>query len=137
MMENKCVIIIDSDLPIGLIANTSAVLALTLGNKIEGIIGPAVVDGDGRTHEGITNTPIPILKGTKNILNELRDTISNDYPNLFIVDFSNAAQTTKNYDDYTNKIVSFTNEDLQYLGITIYGDKKSVNKLTGGIPLLR
>lgn len=136
-MDDKCVIVIDSDLPIGLIANTSAVLALTLGNKIKGIIGPIVVDGDGRTHEGITNTPIPILKGTKNILKELRDTISNDYPNLFIVDFPNAAQTTKNYDDYTNKIVSFTNENLQYLGIAIYGDKKSVNKLTGSIPLLR
>jgi hypothetical protein len=135
-MDDKCVIVIDSDLPIGLIANTAAVLALTLGNKIEGIIGPIVVDGDGSTHEGITNAPIPILKGTRAILKELRDTI-NDYPNLFIVDFSNAAQTTKNYDDYTNKIVSFTNENLQYLGIAIYGYKKSVNKLTGSIPLLR
>ena len=136
-MENKCVIVIDSDLPIGLIANTSAVLALTLGNKIEGIIGPIVIDGVGCTHEGITNTPIPILKGTRDILKELRDTLINDYPNLFLVDFSNAAQTTKNYDNYTNKIGSFTNDDLQYLGIGIYGDKKIVNKLTGSISLLR
>lgn len=62
-MEMKCVMVIDADLPAGLIANTAAVLALTLGKEIEGIIGPTVKDGSGHPHEGITTIPIPILKG--------------------------------------------------------------------------
>lgn len=136
-MEKKCVIVIDSELPVGLIANTSAVLALTLGKKIEGIIGSIVVDGDGHTHEGITTTPIPILKGSGAMIKELRETISSDYPDLFLVDFSNVAQMTKNYDDYMNKIASFTSNDFAYLGIAVYGNKKHVNKLTGSLPLLR
>ncbi|MFW5435031.1 DUF2000 family protein [Paenibacillus apiarius] len=37
---------------------------------------------------------------------------------------SNAAQTTKNYDDYTQKIATFTSNELDYLGIALYGDKK-------------
>ncbi|WP_027416882.1 DUF2000 domain-containing protein [Aneurinibacillus terranovensis] len=136
-MEKKYVIVINSELPIGLIANTSAVLALTLGNKLEGIIGSVVVDGDGRAHEGITTIPIPILKASGANLKELRDIIHTDYPDLFLVDFSNVAQTTKNYEDYTDKMASSTKDDLHYLGIAIYGNKRSVNKLTGSLPLLR
>ena len=34
----KCVMVINEHLPVGLIANTSAVLALTIGDKIKGII---------------------------------------------------------------------------------------------------
>jgi len=123
-MENKCVMVIDSQLPTGLIANTAAVLALTLGKKVEGIIGPEVYDADGRRHEGITTIPILILKGDKAKMKELRDTISRDYPELLLIDFSNTAQTTKNYDDYTRKIAQFSQDDLEYLGIAIYGDKK-------------
>ncbi|MEC1716231.1 DUF2000 domain-containing protein [Schinkia azotoformans] len=136
-MEKKCVMVIDSELPLGLIANTSAVLALTLGKKIEGIIGSVVVDGDSQTHEGITTTPIPILKGSGAMIKELRETISSHYPDLFLVDFSNVAQITKNYDEYMNKIASFTSNDFEYLGIAVYGNKKHVNKLTGSLPLLR
>ncbi|OIJ21866.1 hypothetical protein BKP45_04005 [Anaerobacillus alkalidiazotrophicus] len=136
-MENKCVLIIDLELPTGLIANTAAVLALTLGKKIDDIIGPEVYDGDGRTHEGITTIPLPILKSTEQAIKELRDKISSDFSDLLLVDFSNAAQTTKNYDDYTEKISQYTTNDLKYLGIAVYGEKKKVNKLTGSLGLLR
>jgi len=47
MNDAKCVLLIDSDLSIGLLANTAAVLALTIGKRAEGIIGPDVVDGSG------------------------------------------------------------------------------------------
>lgn len=136
-MEHKCVMVIDSELPTGLISNTAAVLALTLGKRVEGIIGPEVYDADGRTHAGITTMPIPILKGDKAKIKELRDTVDRDYPDLLLIDFSNAAQTTKRYEDYTEKIAQFTREDLEYLGISLYGDKKTVNKLTGSLGLLR
>lgn len=136
-MEKKCVMVIDPELSTGMISNTAAVLALTLGKKVEGIIGSKVYDAEGRPHEGITTMPIPILKGHKEKIKELRDTIATDYPDLLLIDFSNAAQTTKKYEDYTNKIAQFTSEDLEYLGITIYGDKKTVNKLTGSLSLLR
>lgn len=137
-MEMKCVMVIDIDLPMGLIANTAAVLALTLGKKIEGIIGPKVKDGSGHTHTGITTTPIPILKGNSLKIKELREKVyAEEFSDLFIVDFSNAAQTTKNYEEYTKKISTFLTSDLEYLGLALYGDKKKVNKLTGSMGLLR
>ncbi|SMO91520.1 DUF2000 domain-containing protein [Melghirimyces algeriensis] len=136
-MERKCVMVIDSELPMGLIANTAAVLALTLGKKVEGIIGPEVIDVTGTIHEGITTMPIPILKGDKSNIKALRDTIGAEHPDLLLVDFSNAAQTTKNYEDYIHKMAQCAQDDLEYLGIAIYGEKRKVNKLTGSLGLLR
>ncbi|MBA4538130.1 DUF2000 domain-containing protein [Bacillus aquiflavi] len=137
-METKCVMVIDANLPTGLIANTTAVLALTLGKEIDGIIGPDVKDGSGHSHIGITTTPIPILKGNSEKIKQLREKVyDEEFSDLLVVDFSNAAQTTKNYEEYTQKIAAFSATDLKYLGIALYGDKKKVNKLTGSIALLR
>ncbi|MBD1381489.1 DUF2000 domain-containing protein [Metabacillus arenae] len=137
-MEMKCVMVIDANLPTGLISNTAAVLALTLGKEIDKIIGPTVMDGSGNPHVGITTTPIPILKGDSIKIKDLRDKVySEEFSDLFVVDFSNAAQTTKNYEEYTKKIATFSSNDLEYLGLALYGDKKKVNKLTGSMGLLR
>ncbi|WP_217992968.1 ATPase, T2SS/T4P/T4SS family [Brevibacillus laterosporus] len=61
-MNKKCVMIIYAESPIGLIANTSAVLALTLGDKIEGIIGSSVVDGEGHSQKELQIHLIPIQR---------------------------------------------------------------------------
>ncbi|WP_068793072.1 DUF2000 family protein [Brevibacillus laterosporus] len=59
-MNKKCVMVIYAESPIRLIANTSAVLALTLGDKIEGIIGSSVVDGEGHSQKELQIHLIPI-----------------------------------------------------------------------------
>lgn len=132
----KCVIVIDEDLPVGLLTNTAAVLSLSLGKKISNIIGDDMIDGSNNHHSGITTTPIPILKNNRQKLSQLR---SECYENedIFVVDFSDAAQTTKNYADYQEKLSRCRAEDLNYLGLALYGPKRTINKLTGSLPLLR
>ena len=136
--STKCVMVIDAKLPLGIIANTAAVLALTLGKKIDRIIGEDVFDASGKRHIGITNMPIPILKGSIEQIKTIKNkTTTEDMAELLVVGFSNAAQTTKNYEAYTKKISSMKADDLQYLGVALYGDKKKIGKLTGNLPLLR
>lgn len=135
-MNEKCVMIINEELPLGLIANTAAVLSLTIGRTVESIIGPDIYDASGGKHVGITNTPIPILKSNAEEIRQLREKAV-ALNHLLVVDFCDAAQTTKTYEEYTNKIGSFQASELSYLGIAIYGSKKKVNKLTGNMPLLR
>lgn len=132
----KCVMVIDEHLPVGLAVNTAAVLALTLGSKIEALIGPDVLDGAERVHLGITTLPIPILKADAEALKRLwlRAT---EVGNLFVVDFTDAAQTTHTYEHYMRKIADVPSEQLQYLGVALYGKKETVNKLTGSLPLLK
>jgi hypothetical protein len=127
--------VIDVDLPLGLIANTAAVLALTLGYHID-LLGPDLRDGDGSLHVGITRIPVPILKGDAAIIKGIREKASAS-SDLFVVDITDAAQTTTTYDAYETKLQSATGQDLCYLGIALFGPKKAVSRLTGNLGLLR
>lgn len=129
--------VVDQQLPLGLVANTSAVLAMTIGAKIRGIIGGDVVDGDGQHHCGITNLPIPLLRGDGNLIRSIRRDLISNSDDLFWVDFCDVAQKCVDYDDYTKKIGNCRDKDLNYLGIALYGPKKRINKLTGSLGLLR
>ncbi|MCX7711464.1 MAG: DUF2000 domain-containing protein [Clostridia bacterium] len=138
LKKNKCVLVINPELPLGLIANTAMILGLTIGNKTGEFIGSDVVDASGQQHLGITTIPIPILKGTKEKLTELMGIMSSeDYSDLLVVDFSNVAQMCLTYDDYISKAAATPQEEFEYLGIGVYGDSKKVTKLTGSLPLLR
>ena len=135
-MDKKCVIVLDQDLPVWLLANSSAVLALTLGKTVDGILGHDIQDGSGETHRGITNTVLPILKTEKTNLTTIRER-ANSLDGVIVVDFSDVAQRTKIYEDYAAQLQATKSEDLRYLGIALYGDKQAINSLTGRLALLR
>lgn len=133
----KMVIVLDEDLPVGLKANTAAVLSLTLGNKIEGLIGTDLKDGSEHLHTALTTIPLPILKCARERLiekykqgYELRD-------ELLLVDVTDAAQTTKNYAHYEQKLKQSSTHQLALLGLALAGPQKLINALTGNLALLR
>lgn len=137
MQDTKCVIIVDEKLPLGVIANTAAVLSLTIGRTIESItVGPDVCDASGNAHRGITTVPIPILKSTADKIKLIREEISQT-DEVVLVDFNSAAPRTTTYEEYTKKINATLKDNLEYLGIVLFGNKKIVNKYTGNLPLLR
>jgi hypothetical protein len=133
--DTKCVVVIDEALSLGLIANTAAVLALTLGSRLD-IVGADLCDRDGARHKGLTRIPIPILKAPAHIVSSVREAASS-IEDLFLVDVSDAAQTTTNYEDYEEALADRGTDDLQYLGVALFGAKRAVNRLTGSLPLLR
>lgn len=49
----KLVIIINQDLPLGLVANTAAVLGLSLGNRVPGLIGADIKGQGGECMPGL------------------------------------------------------------------------------------
>lgn len=140
-MENqnqKCVMIIDESLPLGIISNTAAIMGITLGRQIPDRIGSDVTDKTGNTHMGIIDIPVPILKGNHSLLKALRKRLYEpEFSNLIVVDFSDVAQGCNTYDDFTRKISGVPESELKYYGVAICGNKKLVNKLTGSMPLLR
>lgn len=137
-IENKCVLVIDSELPVGLIANTAAILGMTMGYKHNCIIGEDIMDASNQCHVGITNIPIPILKGTIEKIKKLLEEIRTNYADeLTIIDFSETAQSCTDYNDYISKVKNLSSNEFEYLGIGIYGPKKILNRLTGNMPLLR
>lgn len=138
LQNEKCVMVIDENLPMGVIANTAAIMGITLGKKMPEIVGEDVYDGTGNTHLGLIEFPVPILKGNADMIKAIREKLYEpDFSDLIVVDFSDLAQCCKTYVEFTEKMNSIAGTDLNYLGLAICGAKKKVNKLTGSMALLR
>lgn len=138
-VENeKCVIVVDENLPLGIIANTAAILGITMGMKMPDVVGNDVLDLEGNPHMGIIQFPVPILKGNTEILKKLRTRLFEpQFSELTVVDFSDLAQGCKTYNEFIGKMANTSESRLNYIGIAVCGNKKQINKLTGSIPLLR
>lgn len=130
--------VIDEHLPMGLIANTAAIMGITLGKKMPEVVGADVTDKTGNEHLGIIEFPVPILKGNVESIKAIREKLYEpDFSDLTVVDFSDLAQGCKTYNEFIEKMKEVCETDLNYYGIAICGAKKKVNKLTGSMPLLR
>ena len=138
LQNEKCVMVIDESLPLGIIANTAAILGITLGRQMPEVVGADVTDQSGHVHLGIIEFPVPILRGTTESIEEMREKLYQpDYADLTVVDFSDLAQGCKTYEEFIEKMSGVPESELQYFGVAICGEKKKVNKLTGSLPLLR
>lgn len=134
----KCVFVIDNALPMGLVANTCAVLSLSLGSLHPELVGADAQDLDGDSHVGITTVVMPVLgmhrSGIATLRRVAKQTGGSD---LLIVDVTHIAQETKRYSDYTERLNETPSEGLEYLGICLYGLSDAIKSLTGNLPLLR
>ena len=137
LQNEKCVMVIDEALPLGMIANTAAIMGITLGKQMPEVVGTEVRDKTGNRHLGIIEFPVPILKGTKELIKSIREKLyETEFSDLTVVDFSDLAQSCKTYEEFINKMKEVSEEELHYFGIAICGNKKKVNKLTGSMALL-
>lgn len=138
LQNEKCVMIIDENLPLGIIANTAAIMGITLGRKMPEVVGADVYDRTGKEHLGIIEFPVPILKGNADSIKAIREKLYGpDFSDLTVVDFSDLAQGCRTYDEFVEKMKEVSEIDLNYFGIAICGAKKKVNKLTGSMALLK
>lgn len=136
--NEKCVMVLDERLPPGMLANTAAILGITLGKHMPEVVGRPVSDLDGGEHPGIIEFPVPILKGSPKIIREIRCRLcAPEFQCLTAVDFSDLAQSCKTYEEYICKMAHTKESELSYFGIVICGERKKINKLTGSMPLLR
>lgn len=135
----KIAMVINKELPVGLVANTSAVLGISLSNMLQqDIVGCDVKDAAGNVHAGITTKTIPILGASREQIKDIRDTMFDSaYSDLTVIDFSEAAQKCLEYEEYIRVLSFMPSSDIYYLGVCLYGPKKKVNKLTGSFGLLR
>lgn len=138
LQSEKCVMIIDESLPLGIIANTAAIMGITLGKEMPEVVGTEVYDKTDNKHLGIIEFPVPILKGNAEIIKTIRQKLYEpEFSDLTVVDFSDLAQGCKTYNEFIEKMKEVSETSLNYFGVAICGAKKKVNKLTGSMPLLR
>ncbi|MDQ9833598.1 DUF2000 domain-containing protein [Acinetobacter soli] len=133
----KAVIIVDAELPSGVITNTAAILGMSLGKKYPEIVGRNLINKDKEIHEGITIIGLPILSADKEKLKSIRDNAKQFENQIFEVNVLNLTRSTRSYEEYAEKLEQVANQDLEYQGILLYGEKKAINKLTGNLSLFK
>ncbi|HNX31318.1 MAG TPA: DUF2000 domain-containing protein [Holophaga sp.] len=130
----KIVIVLDRNLPAGVLANAAAVLAFSSARHLPQGVGQDLLDADGGLHPGITNLPIPVLACEGERLADLRRQAL-ESPGVGCVDFSEAAQRARRYEDYEARLKVSREGDLRYLGLCLFGESTRVKRLTGNLPL--
>ena len=132
----KIVLVVDPELPLGLVVNTAAYLSFSLGQSLESVLAEDAIDSLGRVHLGTSPITMPILKADKELLKSIFEKASQN-EDIKIMDFTNIAQKHRVYEAYIEEIKTTPIEDLEYLGVALFGAKKAINSLTGSLPLLR
>lgn len=132
----KCAILVTDSLPTGLAVNAASVLAVSLGANVEGLVGKDVEDLDGVLHPGVIYTPLPILRHSSAGIHEVLSVVASD-EDMFFATFSSLAQSCRTYDEYIERMSQVGTDDIDLVGIALYGPKKRVNKLVGALPLFK
>jgi hypothetical protein len=134
-MSERCVIVVDEELPAGLAANAAAMVALTLGAREPGLVGADFVDADAGRHPGLIPSGLPVLRAPRSELVELRRRAVAD--GVSVVDFPVFGQQTNDYDEFRGMVAATPAAELSYLGVAVYGPQRAVRRLTGQLALLR
>lgn len=130
----RTALVIDEALPTGLAANAAAVLAATLGHRLEHLVGPDGTDAAGGIHAGITTVNLPVLAASADRLAALAHHARR--LDLFVVGFTDVAQAQRTYDDYLAQLATTAPDALRFRGVAIHGPSKPVRTVTGSLPLL-
>ena len=132
----KVIIVVSSELGIGLAANRAAVLATGLAMHVPNLPGQNLKTKDNVELLGFTQIPIPILTARQNVsFHELAN--KSKELGCKVIVFLTRAQGMRSYEEYRISISETNSNELDIDAIAIYGDKKSVTKVTGNLPSLR
>lgn len=136
MLTNKLVVIIAAELPVGVALNTAALLGIGLGAKTDDVVGPDTVDGAGAIHTGMCAFAIPILRAPGDHLPDLRARAA-ARPGVDVHDMHQVAQRARTYAEMSATLSGTKSEDIEYLGLALYGPRSAIDSLTGALPLYR
>jgi hypothetical protein len=131
----RCVVVVDADLPVGKAANAAAVMALTMGARNPQLVGKALIDSAGNVHPGLIPIGIPILAAPKEELPGIRSRALE--VDIEVVDFPAQGQLTTNYAEFMQMMSGTQPESIAYLGIMLFGTRKKVSRIVGKYSLLR
>lgn len=134
-MDTKLVLVLREGLAPGPAANAAAVLSLSLAARVEAFMGADGTDASGTVHPGLNTHPVPVVTASAQSLRELRDQAL-QRPDLTVIAFSEVARESREYQEYLMRLAAASVEDIDYVGLVLFGPRGPVTKLTKRLPLL-
>ena len=134
--DNRIAIVMDPSLKTGQMANRAAVLATGLAARHPEIVGKDLQTADGRRLYGITKVPMAVLAADSQA-DVAGLTGKAALLGCTLLVYLARAQGLRSYSEYENSIARDRFDQLDVDAVLIFGPKKTVNKLTGNLPLIR
>jgi len=136
VLTNKMVVVIAAEAPVGVALNTAALLGVGLGHHHDDVVGPDTADASGAPHAGMCAHPIPVLRASAEQLHDLH-TQAAARDEVKVHDMHQIAQRARTYEQMSTTLSGTKPEDIEYLGLALYGPRSAVDSLTGALPLYR
>lgn len=136
--QKKVVAVLASNLDIGVAFNVVGHLAISIGAYTEReIMGRSkLFDASGISHVGISKYPFIITKVKPGRLKKLIYD-ARKQKEIFIVDYPQQMLDTSHDDELAEALSLIEEENLNYLGVILYGDTEAIDKLTRNFTLWR
>lgn len=132
----KWVIVVGADLPPGRIVNAATCVAAATAREVSGLLGHGGIDQDDSAHVGLPWAGCSILSADAEKLRRVR-TKAAARQDMFVADMPMIAQETRVYDDYLDQLSRLSSDEIGYAAISLVGPRKSVDRMVGGLRLLR
>lgn len=131
----KWVIVVDTTIPAGLMANAVACVAASTGALVGGLVAHGGPDASGQVHPGLPWAGCTILGGTPEEIAAVRTrAIASD--GVLVADMPASAQTNRVYDDYLAELAGTKPEDLTITAFSVVGPRNRVDKMVKKLALL-
>jgi hypothetical protein len=134
-MSTKIVVVLREGLEPALAANAGVVLGLALGGRMENSLAADGKDAGGGVHAGLNPHPVPTLVASAEQLRRLK--AGADERDLTVVGFNEVARRSRDYVEYLDALAATEPQDVEYVGVAVFGARNAVNKLTGKLALMR
>lgn len=133
----RLAVVVDPGLPLGLLANTVAVIAAGLGAAVPGIGGVRLTDARGFTFHNSADRPIPILGADGPSMTDLLARAASVPDRARVVAFPAFARSLHAFADYAEATPLRHLDEEKIDGIGLVGPSRWVRSLTGALKLLR
>lgn len=131
----KWVIVADSGIPAGQMANAIACVAATTGALVEGLIAHGGPDASGLAHPGLPWAGCTILGGTSEQVAAARARAAAG-GDMLVIDMPTAAQEHRVYDDYLAELAGTSPDELRVSAFSLVGPRNRIDKITKKLDLL-
>ena len=135
--DQRIAIVVDPSLPLGLLANTIATVAIGIGAAEPSFGGTRLTDLSGRCIRNSADRPVPILQASDEDIRALLLKALTAPETGTVVAFPAFARSLHSFAEYRDLFPSrdLSSEPIEGLGLA--GPRKWVKSLTGALKLLR
>lgn len=131
----KYVVVLSSKLDVGVAFNVVSHLSISAGFYSCDHMGREnLIDASGIFHKGISKYPVIITKVKPSKLKQYIEK-AKENKNLLTIDYPSVMYDTGHDDELAEALETLKNEEIEYYGFLVYGNKEDVDSITSKFSL--